>query len=314
MRIGLDVMGGDFAPEAIIEGAIDSLNNLSSDESLILLGDEGAIYKKFGEMNIDAGKFEIVPTTQVIQMGDHPAKAFSQKKNSSIAVGYGMLKSGLIDGFCSAGNTGAMLVGASYTVNVVPGVLRPALAVVLPRLDNNKKTVLLDVGLNPDTKPDILLQYGVLGSIYSKYVLETSDNPTVGLLNIGEEESKGTPSVKAAYELMKGFAGINFIGNVEGNAIFSERMPDVLVCDGFVGNVVLKLGEAFHHIYKIKNLKDSFFDSLDWENIGGTPVVGINANVVIGHGISKRHAIKNMILQTRGVVHANLAQKIKEAI
>lgn len=311
MRIGLDVMGGDFAPEAIIEGAVDSLNHLT-DESLILIGDEGAIYNKLGEMKVDSGRFEIVPTTQVIGMGDHPAKAFSQKKNSSIAVGYGMLKSGLIDGFCSAGNTGAMLVGASYTVNVIPGVLRPALAVVLPRI-NNTNTVLLDVGLNPDTKPDILLQYGVLGSIYAKYVLE-ADNPTVGLLNIGEEETKGTPSVKAAYELMKSYAGLNFVGNVEGNAIFSEKMPDVLVCDGFVGNVVLKLGEAFHHIYKIRNLKDSFFDSLDWENIGGTPVVGINANVVIGHGISKRHAIKNMILQTRGVVHANLAQKIKEAI
>jgi len=312
MRIGLDVMGGDFAPEAIIEGAVDSLNHLSVDENLILIGDEAAVYSKLEKMKVDSARFEIVPTSQVIEMGDHPAKAFAQKKNSSIAVGYGMLKSGLIDGFCSAGNTGAMLVGASYTVNVIPGVLRPALAVVLPRLDN-KNTVLLDVGLNPDTKPDILLQYGLLGSIYAKYVLET-DNPSVGLLNIGEEETKGTPSVKAAYELMKGCPGINFIGNVEGNAIFSERMPDVVVCDGFVGNVVLKLGEAFHHIYKIRKLKDSFFDSMDWENIGGTPVVGINANVVIGHGISKRHAIMNMILQTRGVVHANLAQKIKEAI
>ena len=312
MRIGLDVMGGDFAPEAIIEGAVDSLNHLSVDESLIMIGDEAAICRKLEEMKVDSARFEIVPTTQVIEMGDHPAKAFSQKKNSSIAVGYGMLKSGLIDGFCSAGNTGAMLVGASYTVNVIPGVLRPALAVVLPRL-NNTLTVLLDVGLNPDTKPDILLQYGVLGSIYAKYVLGM-DNPTVGLLNIGEEESKGTPSVKSAYELMKGYPGINFVGNVEGNAIFSERMPDVVVCDGFVGNVVVKLGEAFHHIYKVKKLKDSFFDSLDWENIGGTPVVGINANVVIGHGISKRHAIMNMILQTKGVVHANLAQKIKEAI
>ncbi|HEX2921081.1 MAG TPA: phosphate--acyl-ACP acyltransferase [Bacteroidales bacterium] len=312
MRIGLDVMGGDFAPEAIIEGAFDSLNNLTDEEKLILIGDEGAILNKLSEMQVDSGRFEIVPTTQVIEMGDHPAKAFSQKKNSSIAVGYGMLKSGLIDGFCSAGNTGAMLVGASYTVNVIPGVLRPALVVVLPRLDNSK-TVILDVGLNPDTKPDVLLQYGVLGSIYAKYVLET-ENPTVGLLNIGEEESKGTPSIKAAYELMKTFPGINFVGNVEGNAIFNEKMPDVVVCDGFVGNVVLKLGEAFHHIYKTRNLKDSFFDSLNWENIGGTPVVGINANVVIGHGISKRHAIKNMILQTRGVVHANLAQMIKEGI
>jgi phosphate acyltransferase len=312
MRIGLDVMGGDYAPNAIIEGAVDALELLAADENLILIGNEEAIYTRLDELRIDSGRFGIVPTTQVIEMGDHPAKAFSQKKNSSIAVGYGMLKSSLIDGFCSAGNTGAMLVGASYTVNVIPGVLRPALAVVLPCL-NNRSSVLLDVGLNPDTKPDVLLQYGVLGSIYAKYVLGT-ENPTVGLLNIGEEETKGTPSIKAAYELMKSQPGLNFVGNIEGNAIFRDIMPDVLVCDGFVGNVVLKLGEAFHHIYKIKNLKDSFFDSLDWENIGGTPVVGINANVVIGHGISERTAIRNMILQTRSVVEANLAQKIKEGI
>jgi glycerol-3-phosphate acyltransferase PlsX len=312
MRIGLDVMGGDFAPAAIIEGAVDALQHLKVDESLVLIGDEGAIYRKLSELNVDAGRFEIIPTTQVIEMGDHPAKAFSQKKNSSIAVGYGMLKSGLIDGFCSAGNTGAMLVGASYTVNVIPGVLRPALAVVLPKL-NGKASVVLDVGLNPDTRQDVLLQYAILGSIYAKYVLE-ADNPDVGLLNIGGEESKGTPVIKAAYELMKGHPGINFIGNVEANSFFRDNMPDVVVCDGFVGNVVLKLGEAFHNIYKIKDLKDPFFDSLDWENFGGTPVVGINANVVIGHGISKRTAIMNMVLQTRGVVHANLAQKIKEAI
>lgn len=312
MRIGLDVMGGDFAPDAVIEGAVDSLQHLTTNESLILVGDESAIYRKLSEMKVDSGKFEIVHTTQVIEMGDHPAKAFSQKKNSSIAVGFGMLKSGLLDGFCSAGNTGAMLVGASYTVNVIPGVLRPALVLVLPTLDN-RETVLLDVGLNPDTKPDVLLQYGLLGSVYAKEVLG-NDNPTVGLLNIGEEETKGTPNVKAAYELMKGHPGINFVGNIEANVMFTGKMADVLVCDGFAGNVIVKLGEAFHYIYKVKNLKDPFFDRLEWENIGGTPVVGINANVVIGHGISKRTAIMNMILQTRSVVHANLAQKIKEAI
>ena len=129
-----------------------------------------------------------------------------------------------------------------------------------------------------------------------------------------KKRSKGTPAVKAAYELMKEHPGLNFAGNIEGNALFRETMTDVIVCDGFVGNVILKMGEAFHHIYKIRNLKDSYFDRLDWENIGGTPIIGINANVVIGHGISKRKAIMNMILQTRGVVHANLAQKIKEAI
>ena len=312
MKIGLDVMGGDYAPDAIIEGAVDSLQHLSEDEKVVLIGDKSLIYKKLVEMQTEPSLFEIVHTTQVIEMGDHPAKAFSQKKDSSIAVGYGMLKNSMLDGFCSAGNTGAMLVGASYTVNVIPGVLRPALATVLPCIDN-RDSVILDIGLNPDCKPDVLLQYGILGSIYAKYVLGT-DNPTVGLLNIGEEETKGTPAVKAAYELMKGHPDLNFVGNIEGNALFRETMTDVIVCDGFVGNVILKQGEAFYHIYKIRNLKDDYFDRLDWENIGGTPIVGINANVVIGHGISKRRAIMNMLLQTRAVVHANLAQKIKEAI
>jgi glycerol-3-phosphate acyltransferase PlsX len=312
MRIGLDVMGGDFAPDAIIEGAVDSLQYLSVHERLVLIGDKVSINTKLNEMHIEPSLFDIVHTTQVIGMADHPAKAFSQNKDSSIAVGYEMLKNGGLDGFCSAGNTGAMLVGASYTVNVIPGVLRPALATVLPCVDN-RDSVILDIGLNPDCKPDVLLQYGILGSIYAKYVLGT-DNPTVALLNIGEEETKGTPAVKAAYELMKDHPGLNFVGNIEGNALFRESMTDVIVCDGFVGNVILKMGEAFHHIYRSRNLKDSYFDRLDWENIGGTPIVGINANVVIGHGISKRKAIMNMILQTRGVVQANLAQKIIEAI
>jgi len=312
MRIGLDVMGGDFAPDAIIEGAVDSLQHLKSDESLILIGDEVSILRKISEMKVEPSLFEIVHTTQVIEMADHPAKAFSQKKNSSIAVGYGMLKNGALDGFCSAGNTGAMLVGASYTVNVIPGVLRPALATILPCIDN-RSSVILDVGLNPDCKPDVLLQYGLLGTIYAKYVLGIA-HPTVALINIGEEETKGTPAVKAAYELMKEFPGLNFVGNIEGNDLFRETMPDVIVCDGFVGNVILKQGESFYHIYKSRNLKDAFFDRFDWESVGGTPIVGINANVVIGHGISKRRAIMNMVLQTRAVVQANLAQKIKEAI
>src|SRR5512138_46375 len=214
MKIGVDVMGGDFAPDAVIEGAVDSLSHLAADEKLVLIGNESAMLTKLDEMSVEPSLFEFVNTTQVIEMADHPAKAFSQKKNSSIAVGFGMLKSELINGFCSAGNTGAMLVGASYTVNVIPGVLRPALSVVLPRIDN-RMCVLLDVGLNPDTRPDVLLKYGIRGSIYSKYVLGI-ENPTVGLLNIGEEETKGTPIIKATFELMKGHPGLNFTGNVEG--------------------------------------------------------------------------------------------------
>jgi glycerol-3-phosphate acyltransferase PlsX len=312
MKIGLDVMGGDYAPDAVIQGAVDSLQHLSEDEKLVLIGNESLILSGLSELSTEPSLFEIVNTTQVIEMADHPAKSFSQKKNSSIAVGYGMLKSGLIQGFCSAGNTGAMLVGASYTVNVITGVLRPALATQVPSV-NGKSSIILDVGLNPDCKPDVLLQYGILGSSYAKYVLGI-ENPTVGLLNIGEEETKGTPAVKTAFELMREHPGLNFAGNIEGNQLFTDSMTDVIVCDGFVGNVVLKQAEAFHKIYKLRNLSDSFFDRLDFENIGGTPVIGINANVVIGHGISGRKAIMNMILQTRAVVHANLAQRIKEAI
>jgi len=205
-----------------------------------------------------------------------------------------------------------MLVGASYTVNVIPGVFRPALATILPCIDG-RDSVILDVGLNPDCKPDVLLQYGILGSIYARFVLG-KNNPTVGLLNIGIEETKGTPAIKAAYELMKDYPGLNFSGNVEGNTLFHESVTDVLVCDGFVGNIILKQAEAFFSISEKLKISHPFIDRMNFENIGGTPVVGINANVVIGHGISRRKAIKNMILQTKAVVGANLARKIIEAI
>lgn len=312
MRIGIDIMGGDYAPDVCVEGAVDSLAQLSGNEKLVMIGDEAFIRQKLEDMRVNSSLFEIVPAIEVIGMADHPAKAFSQKKNSSIAVGYKMLHQGLLDGFCSAGNTGAMLVGASYTVNVVPGVFRPALATLIPCVDG-RDSIILDVGLNPDSKPDVLLQYGMLGSIYARFVLGI-ENPVVGLLNIGIEESKGTPSVKAAFELMKDHPGLNFRGNIEGNSLFREEMTDVIVCDGFVGNIVLKQAEAFQSIINSRGFEDPFFDRLNFENIGGTPIIGINANVVIGHGISGRKAIMNMILQTRDVVSANLARRIIESI
>ncbi len=308
MRIGLDVMGGDYAPQAVLEGAIDALGSLSQGERIVLVGDESSILDKLKVEGLDPSLFDILSSTEVIGMGEHPAKSFAQKKNSSISVGYRALKSGDMQGFCSAGNTGAMLVGASYTVNVIPGVFRPALVTLLPSTDG-RQSVILDVGLNPDCKPDVLLQYARLGSIYAKYVLNIP-NPRVGLLNIGEEESKGSVAVKAAYEYLKDNPEVNFAGNLEANALFTAKMTDVVVCDGFAGNIVIKQAEAFHEIFKERGLKDEFFDKLDFENIGGTPVVGINANVVIGHGVSKRKAIMNMILQTRDVIKADLAKKI----
>jgi phosphate acyltransferase len=312
MRIGLDAMGGDYAPDAVIEGAVDALNQLPAGDRLVLIGDNDAIKRKLSSLGVDHSSFDIIPTTQVIGMADHPAKAYSQKRDSSIAVGYSMLKDGDIDGFASAGNTGAMLVGASYTVNVIPGVFRPALAALIPCTDG-RSAVLLDVGINPDCKPDVLLQYAILGTVYAKNVLGV-DNPTVGLLNIGEEESKGSAAVKAAYELLKECSDVNFVGNIEGHGLFTPEMTDVIVCDGFVGNVIIKMAEKFHVISKIQGIDNPFFNRLNFENVGGTPVIGINENVVIGHGISRRKAIMNMILQTRAVVKADLARKIKEAI
>lgn len=305
-------MGGDFAPDATVEGAVDALDKLPQGDRIVLIGDNGRIREKLASLNVEPSLFDIVATTQVIEMSDHPAKAFSQKKDSSIAVGFGMLKSGKIDGFASAGNTGAMLVGASYTVNVIPGVFRPALIALIPNV-NGKSSIILDVGINPDSKPDVLLQYGMLGTVYARYVLGV-DEPSVGLLNIGEEESKGTAAVKAAYELLRESSDVHFRGNIEGHHLFTDEMTDVIVCDGFVGNVVLKMAEKFYAVARAKGIKDSFFDRLNFEVVGGTPVVGINENVVVGHGISNRMAIMNMILQTRDVIHADLARKIKEAI
>jgi phosphate acyltransferase len=309
MRIGLDAMGGDYAPRAAIEGAVDTLSRIDEDVRIVLIGDEVQIREELARLNTDPDLFDIVHASQVITMADHPAKAFSVKRNSSIAVGFGLLKSELIHGFASAGNTGAMLVGASYTVNVIPGIFRPALSALVPKVGGGS-SVILDVGINPDCKPDVLLQYGILGSMFAKHVLGV-DNPTVSLMNIGEEETKGSSAVRSAYELMKDNSDINFVGNIEGNLLFSDLMPDVLVCDGFVGNVIIKQAEAFYNVCREKSISDPFFERFDFENIGGTPVIGVNANVVIGHGISQRKAIMNMIIQTVDVVRADLANRIK---
>ena len=311
MKIGLDAMGGDYAPDAVVEGAVDALGQLRSGDRIVLIGDSGRIKGKLASMGVESSSFDIMPSTQVIEMSDHPAKAFSQKRDSSIAIGFGMLKGGLIDGFASAGNTGAMMVGASYTVNVIPGVFRPALAAFIPNL-NGRSSIILDVGINPDSKPDVLLQYGMLGSVYAKHVLGI-DNPTVGLLNIGAEASKGSSAVKAAYELLSESNDVIFRGNIEGHHLFTDEMTDVIVCDGFAGNIVLKMAEKFYVVARSRGINDSFFDRLNFEVVGGTPVLGINENVVVGHGISNRTTIMNMILQTRDVVQADLAGKIKEA-
>ncbi|HBS85436.1 MAG: phosphate acyltransferase [Bacteroidetes bacterium GWF2_38_335] len=312
MKIGLDIMGGDYAPEAATLGAILARNAVPSEVELVLIGREDKILEILKRENVSPSGFHIVNTSEVIEMGDHPAKTFSKKTDSSIVKGFELLKSGEIDGFASAGNTGAMLVGAMYTVKSAPGVIRPCIASPMPK-DNGKFGIILDVGLNPDCKPDVLYQYGLIGSIYTEYVYGIK-RPRVGLVNIGEEEEKGSLLTKSTYELMKDNPHFNFVGNVEGNDLFSDDKADVFVCDGFTGNVILKEAEGFYNLLKKRRINDPFIDeNFNFEKYGGTPVLGINSTVIIGHGISNANAIKNMVLQTVEVVEAKISDKIKEA-
>lgn len=310
MRIGIDIMGGDYAPLATAEGALLCLKEISAEVELVLIGDRESILTHISSKNGDPEAFDIIHTSEVIGMGENPSKAFTQRSDSSIVVGFRMLQQGMIEGFASAGNTGAMLVGSSYMIKTVPGLIRPAIATVIPSVDG-PGNILLDAGINPDCRPDVLYQYGILGSIYAQYIYGVK-KPRVGLLNIGAEDSKGNLVTRSANELMKGSNDFHFIGNVEGNDLFSNKKADVVVCDGFVGNVVIKEAEAIYSIVCKRGIEDAFFKKFNYENYGGTPVLGINANVVIGHGISSSLAIKNMILHTISVVDAGLSNKIKE--
>lgn len=307
MRIGLDIMGGDYAPSVTVKGAILAKKELPEHVKIILIGNESIIKQELQKENCGSNEFEIVHTSQVIEMGEHPTKAFQQKTDSSIVVGFSLLKQGKIDAFASAGNTGAMLVGSMFVLKPIPGVIRPCITSILPK-PNGSFGIILDVGTNADCKPDVLYQFGILGMLYAKHVYNI-DNPKVGLLNIGEEEKKGNLLTQAAHELMKESKDFNFIGNVEGRDLFDDK-ADVIVCDGFTGNVVLKEAEAFYTLIKKRGINDEYFDRFNYEIYGGTPILGINSNVLIGHGISSAIAIKNMVLLSKEVAEAKLSEKI----
>lgn len=310
MKIGLDIMGGDYAPKATVLGAIEAFKVLSADQKLVLIGDKEAALSILQENNFSADNFEFVHTTEVISMGEHPTKAIVQKPDSSIAVGFKMLKEGAIQAFSSAGNTGAMLVGSMFSVKTIPGVIRPAMTTIVPKLKGGLG-IILDVGANADCKPDMLVQFGVLGSLLAESIYGI-ENPRVALMNIGEEEEKGNLLSLASYPLMRDSKLFNFVGNIEGRDLFEDN-NDVVVCDGFTGNVILKLAESFYVITLKKKLKDEFFDRFNYEQYGGSPILGVNAPVVVGHGISNPEAIKNMILLSKNMIETNLVDKIKQA-
>jgi glycerol-3-phosphate acyltransferase PlsX len=310
MRIGIDILGGDYAPEATVRGSILAYGELKDKATIVLFGNKKEIEKYCSSENFNADNFDIVHTDISIGMDEFPAKAFTHKPNASIPLGFQYLKSGKIDGFASAGNTGAMLVGAMQVVRFIPGVLRPCITAGIPK-NSGKPTIILDVGINPDCKPDVLYQYAILGSLYAELVYGI-DTPRVALFNIGSEEEKGNLLTKASYQAMKGTSDFNFVGNAEGTDLFSENI-DVIVCDGFVGNTILKTAEAFYMLLYKRKIKDAYFEKFNYENYGGTPILGINAPAIIGHGISGPNAIKNMIIHTANVVEAKLTEKIKQA-
>lgn len=304
-------MGGDFAPEATMMGAIAAQKELPQDVKLVLFGPQDKIEEICQREGVDPKVFDIVNATEVIEMGDHPVKAFAAKQNSSITLGFGMLYKKMIDGFASAGSTGAMLVGVAATIKSIPGVIRPCIATEMPQFAEGKHTLLLDIGLNADVRPDVLCQFAQIGAVYIKQLYGVED-PKVALLNIGAEESKGNLVAKEAYGLMKDNSNFNFIGNVEGHQLLGACPADVVVTDGFTGNIVLKEAEGLYHIIKKSGHTNEFFEKFNYENLGGTPVLGVNGTVIIGHGVSNAKAIKAMVMQTKNVIDAQIWQKVAE--
>lgn len=309
MKIALDAMGGDYAPKAIIEGALLAKDALSDDVELILIGQEPAIKEELKALGEEADAFTIVHADEVIKMAEHPTKAISQKQNSSIVVGFHLLKEKKVDCFCSAGNTGAMLVGAMFSIRSVEGVIRPGIAGFIPKL-SGKFGIIVDVGANADCKADVLNQFAEMGSMYAEHVMDVK-SPKIGLMNLGEEEEKGTLLTQAAHQLLKINKKINFVGNIEGRDVFNDA-ADVIVCDGLTGNVILKMAESLYPIFKERDFLDDFTSMFNYEEVGGSPILGVNGNVIIGHGVSSPLAIKNMLSLASKHVSADISNIIKK--
>lgn len=326
MKIVVDAMGGDYAPEVVIDGAIAAVKEYGIEVTLV--GDEARINGLLKKSKFSSGLLSVYPSQEVIGMHEPPAVSVRRKRNSSIVIGLKLVKEGLGDAFFSAGNTGAAVCAATLTLGMLPGIERPGIGTVMPSLKGI--SFVIDVGANIDPKPIHLLQYGIMADIYAREILNKS-NPTVGLLNVGEEESKGTDFVKETHELLSR-SHLNFIGNVEGKHLFSGDC-DVIICDGFVGNVALKVSESLaealqkflkKHILShplgmlgallLKNSFKKFKKEIDYSEYGGAPLLGVNGVIIIGHGRSNAHAIKNAIRVAKKEVEHRFNEKIQEAI
>jgi glycerol-3-phosphate acyltransferase PlsX len=330
-KIALDVMGGDFAPINEIQGAVEACQNIQSniDLEITFVGKENKILSALKQFETNKLNYNIVNADEVITMSDDPTTAFKKKKNSSLYKGVELHANGYVDAFVSAGNTGAMLSISTLLLGRLKGVSRPTIASFFPT-EKDHPTLVLDVGANIDCKPRFLYEFAVMGSIYATNILAL-ENPTVGLLNIGEEDSKGTAVVLETHKLLKE-SNLNFIGNIEGRDIL-QGTADVVVCDGFTGNIILKFAESFVGFLRsnIKAFaKKSIFNSIavmpvvpimkkifmqfDYQTYGGVPLLGVNGNVIIGHGKSTPLAIQNMIFRGIDLIKNDINNKIESAL
>ena len=327
MRIAIDAMGGDYAPDEIIAGAIESFEKLEKEDKIILLGPEALVRDKVGSKNLKkySDVLEIIDAPEVIGMDESPIEAIRQKKHSSISVMARLSADGLADAVISAGNTGACVAACQVRMRNIEGVNRPGIAVVFPTFEG--PVTMCDVGANIACKPINYYQYAVMASMYSKYVLGIKE-PRVGLMSIGEEENKGSEIIKKARELLKSDKNMNYIGNIEGRDIFKGKC-DVAVSDGFVGNVVLKLTEGLvdglfkiikHELMqeslllamKFKPVMMRLFQKYDYHEYGGAPLLGVNGTAVICHGSSKIRTIRNAVMMSKKFHGQKINDKIKE--
>lgn len=309
MNIALDMMGGDYAPVENIKGVKRFLSENNDDNvHLTLIGDERKLSPLFDEYQVNSENITVVHAAEVIGMHEHPTKALKEKQQSSISIGFHLLATGNTDAFISAGNTGAMMVGSLYSIKAITGVARPSIGAYIPG-NNGKTSLLVDVGLNADCKPENLSQFALLGSLFAKYILNY-ENPRVALINVGEEEGKGNILCQAAYPLMKENKQINFVGNIEGRDLLMDK-AEVFVCDGYTGNVLLKFAESIYDIVQKRKIEDEYFNRFNFEIYGGVPVLGVNKPVIIGHGISTSGAFNNMILMAKKMIEQDFIEKMK---
>jgi len=328
MKIALDAMGGDHGVAVNVEAALLSLKTFADIKQIYLIGDQEEIKKETAKWDSsDRNKIEIVHSEQVVTMKDSPSSALRQKKNSSLAIMFDLQKNGLAHASVSAGNTGAVMAFALRKLGRLQGINRPGIAVALPTI-TDKPVIILDVGANAECKARNLLEFAYMGSVFAEQVFDMN-HPKVGLLSIGEESSKGNDVTVLAHQLLLK-SGVNFIGNAEGKDVHSGDF-DVIVMDGFVGNIVLKHSESFYHLLK-KMIKESIGKNfislsgavlmtpafkkmkqkLNYENYGGAALLGINGNCVVAHGRSTPEALKNAIKEAVYLVNHNVNNRIEE--